>query len=116
MNTKEKIIVGPHSGIFHQNDVVAVALISILHGRNVKVIRTHDPLLLATCDYVVDVGGGEFDHDMPGGNGVREGAIPSSHYASAGLVWKKYSDDILNFAVALMNLFTMQLRKSLKIS
>lgn len=95
MNTKKKITIGTHSGIFHQDDVVAVALLSILHGNNVTVKRTRDPNILATCDYVVDVGGGELDHHMPGGNGKREGTIPSSNYASAGLVWKKYSDDIL---------------------
>ena len=91
MNTN-KIIIGTHNGIFHQDDVVAVALLSILHGNNITVKRTRDVNILSTCDYVVDVGGGELDHHLPGGNGVRENNIP---YASAGLVWKKYSYDIL---------------------
>ncbi len=92
MNTNKRISVGTHSGIFHQDEVVAVALLSILHNSNVKVKRSRDPIILNTCDYLVDVGGGEFDHHMPGGNGCRENNTP---YASAGLVWKKYSHDIL---------------------
>lgn len=92
MNTKKKITIGTHNDIFHQNDVVAVALLSIIHGNNVTVKRTRDPNILVTCDYVVDVGGGEFDHHMPGKNGVRENSTP---YASSGLVWEKFAYDIL---------------------
>ena len=93
----EKISIGTHNGIFHQDEVVAIALLSIIHGISLNVRRTRDPEILATCDYVVDIGGGEFDHHMPGKNGFRKSNSSTKPiaYASAGLVWKKYSHDIL---------------------
>ena len=93
MNTNKKIIIGTHDGIFHQDEVVAIALLSLFIGSDFEIIRTRNSQLLASCDYVVDVGGGEFDHHMPGGNGTRIDGVP---YASAGLVWKKYATNILS--------------------
>lgn len=92
MNTNKKITIGTHNGIFHQDEVVAIALLSIIHGTNIDIKRTRNLDVLSTCDFVVDVGDGEFDHHMPDGNGARDNGVA---YASAGLVWKKYSYDIL---------------------
>lgn len=92
MYSSKKISVGTHNGIFHLDELVAVALISILHGGNVSVIRTRDLNTLKLCDIVVDVGGGPYDHHMPGGNGKRESGTP---YASAGLVWQAFGEQIL---------------------
>lgn len=93
MYSSKKISVGTHNGIFHYDEVIAVALISILHGGNITVVRTRNLNTLNLCDIVVDVGGGIFDHHMPGGNGKRESGTP---YASAGLVWQAYGNQILN--------------------
>lgn len=92
MNTKNMITVGTHNGIFHQDEVVAIALIYLLYGDTVTVKRTRNPKILSRCDLVVDVGGGEFDHHMPGGNGVRANNIP---YASAGLIWRHIGQNVL---------------------
>ena len=92
MYNSKNILIGTHNGIFHYDELIAVALISILHGGNISVIRTREPSTLKFCDIVVDVGGGIYDHHMPGGNGKRESGTP---YASAGLVWQAFGDQIL---------------------
>ena len=93
MNTKKVITVGTHNGIFHQDEVVAVALLFTLYGDCISVKRTRNLRVLNNCDIVVDVGGGEFDHHLPGGNGIRKSGTP---YASAGLVWKSFGKNILS--------------------
>lgn len=49
---------GTHDGTFHADEVTACALL-ILFGQidKDKVVRTRDPQLLGTCEYVCDVGG-----------------------------------------------------------
>jgi uncharacterized UPF0160 family protein len=91
-----------HNGNFHADDVFAVAtlLLVLEHSdfsgwRNAHphIIRTRDPEIIKTGDFIVDVGGdyneenNHFDHHQVGGAGVRSNGIP---YASFGLVWKKY--------------------------
>ena len=93
MYSSKNISVGTHNGIFHYDELIAVALISILHDGNISVVRTRDTKVLRNCDIVVDVGGGIYDHHMPGGNGKRESGTP---YASAGLIWQAFGDHILN--------------------
>lgn len=92
MYSSKKISVGTHNGIFHYDELISIALISILHAGKVTVVRTRDPNVLKACDIVVDVGGGIFDHHMPGGNEKRESGTP---YASSGLVWQAFGDEIL---------------------
>ncbi|MCE9517420.1 MYG1 family protein [Candidatus Nomurabacteria bacterium] len=90
--TKKKILV-THNGTFHADDVFATATLSLLLDGNIKVIRTRDPKIIASADYVYDVGGeynlykNLFDHHQKGGAGKRENGIP---YAAFGLVWKSY--------------------------
>ncbi len=50
--------VGTHDGPFHADEVTACALLALV-GRidPHKIRRTRDPKVLATCDYVCDVGG-----------------------------------------------------------
>ena len=93
---KEKnLYVGTHNGIFHCDEVVAVAILSILNkDANVRVIRSRDLKHLAeNTDLLVDVGGGEFDHHQKGGNGARENGIK---YASAGLIWREYGQELIS--------------------
>lgn len=67
--TKQLRTVGTHDGSFHGDEVTACALLVIagLVGKD-KIIRTRDPELLKTCQFVCDVGGiynpelGLFDH------------------------------------------------------
>lgn len=93
MYSSKQISVGTHNGIFHYDEVVAIALISILHNGNISVVRSRNPNALKLCDIVVDVGGGIFDHHMPGGNGCRDSG---TSYASAGLIWQAYGPQILS--------------------
>ncbi|MBI5400913.1 MAG: MYG1 family protein [Candidatus Yonathbacteria bacterium] len=92
---KKKIVT--HSGNFHTDEVFACAVLSLLHEGAVEIVRSRDPEVWATGDYVVDVGGeydpahGSFDHHQIGGAGVRENGIP---YSSYGLVWKEYGEKI----------------------
>ncbi|MDO8508075.1 MAG: MYG1 family protein [Nanoarchaeota archaeon] len=90
MKTIEKIAV--HEGIFHADDVFAVAILKLIYP-SAKIIRTRNEKILKKSDIRVDVGrnydheNGNFDHHQQGGAGERENKIP---YASAGLIWKHY--------------------------
>ena len=86
-----------HGGSFHADDVFAVAAFQLLLGKeNVEVIRTRDDEVIATGDYVVDVGGvydhetKRYDHHQPGAL-LRESGIP---YAGFGLMWLHYGEEI----------------------
>ncbi len=93
---KNKILV-THNSTFHADDLFATATLSIINKGHIKVIRTRDPELMKTADYVYDVGGiydpsiNRFDHHQKGGAGQRENGIP---YASFGLVWKTYGEQL----------------------
>lgn len=84
-----------HSGNFHADEVFACAALSILNEGNVEVIRSRDPEVWATGDYVVDVGGvydpatDRYDHHQVGGAGAHENGTA---YSSFGLVWKQYGE------------------------
>lgn len=79
--------VGTHDGIFHADDVLAVALLKVVyHNYEVVVLRTRDEVLLSTCDILVDVGkkyDGEkyFDHHQD-----------SELECSASLLWKAVAE------------------------
>lgn len=94
---KHKKILVTHNGTFHADDLFATATLSILNNGNVKVIRTRDPKVIETGDYVYDVGGeyiperNRFDHHQRGGSGKRENGIP---YAAFGLVWRAFGEKI----------------------
>jgi len=94
---KKKKVCITHNGTFHADDLFATATLSILNNGNIKIIRTRDPEVIKTGYYIYDVGGendpenNKFDHHQKGGGGVRENGIP---YASFGLVWKKYGEQI----------------------
>src|SRR3989344_1599620 len=96
MNEKKPLII-THSGNFHADDVLAVAALDILVGGDYILIRTRDPEVVKTGDYVVDVGGeydparNRFDHHQEGGAGLRDNDIP---YSSLGLVWETYGEKI----------------------
>ncbi len=95
---EKKIRIITHSGTFHADELLAVAALEIyLAGKPYEVIRTRDPNIIETGDFVVDVGSiydpatNRFDHHQHGGAGARENGIP---YSSFGLVWKHYGEAI----------------------
>lgn len=94
----QKVRIVTHNSKFHTDDIFAVATLSLILGEeNIEVIRTRDPEIIKTGDYVVDVGGvydfetKRFDHHQEGGAGKRENSIP---YASFGLVWKHFGEKV----------------------
>lgn len=105
---KKPITVATHNGSFHADDVFAVATLSIWaekQDRRLEVIRTRDKTLIDKADIVVDVGdkydpeNKRFDHHQRGGAGARSVGNPTTSgpsipYASFGLVWKHYGDEI----------------------
>ncbi|MCC6781439.1 MAG: MYG1 family protein [Planctomycetes bacterium] len=74
------VLCGTHSGGFHADDVLALALIREFHDREASVVRTRDLGVLARCDLVFDVGGefdparGRFDHHQAEYRGDRSSA------------------------------------------
>ncbi|HEX8788659.1 MAG TPA: MYG1 family protein [Telluria sp.] len=89
MNT---MLIVTHGGKFHADDAWAVATLKVLYP-DADLVRTRDPAIIATADFVIDVGGvwdpatGRFDHHQKGFSGARQSGVP---YASAGLVWRDY--------------------------
>lgn len=95
---QDKIKVVTHSGIFHADDIFAVATLLLhLDNKEVIVVRSREKSIIESGDYVVDVGlvynenKNMFDHHQLGGAGVRANGIA---YASFGLVWKKFGLDL----------------------
>lgn len=85
-----------HNGIYHPDDIFAAATLELYlesRGERSTLIRTRDESIIATADFVCDVGGvydpltQRFDHHQIGGAGTRPNGI---QYASFGLVWKQY--------------------------
>lgn len=89
-------VIGVHDKMYHSDDTVATAILYLLHqNEKIIVVRSKDIDKLNMCDIIVDIGGGEFDHHMPGFNLKRTNGIT---YASAGLVWQKFGKQvIINF-------------------
>ncbi len=85
-----------HDSRFHTDDVFAVATLLLLLGE-AEVVRSRDPEIQKTADYLVDTGmeydpsHQHFDHHQAQGAGERENGIP---YASFGLVWKEYGEKL----------------------
>jgi len=94
--------IGIHNGLFHADDVFALAVLT-LAGEAGEVVRTRDPELLAACDLRVDVGrrydpaAGDYDHHQEGGAGERANGL---RYASFGLIWKQYGINVAGSATA----------------
>lgn len=93
--------IATHSGSFHADDVFGVAVLTAVFPDH-EVVRTRDEALIATADFVVDVGGrwdppaGRFDHHQREFDGARtrqaaDGSVERAEgYASAGLVWREF--------------------------
>lgn len=97
---KGTITIWTHSGVFHADDVFAVAMINIMaasQGYVTKVSRSRQPVKHAM--FVLDVGGKYepdndwFDHHQKDGVPIRDNGIK---YATAGMVWLKYGLHIVD--------------------
>lgn len=93
--------IATHNGRFHSDDVFALAAFWLLLGKDkVTIIRTRDEAIIATAEYVVDVGQ-VYDHEQKRydhhqlGAPVRENGIP---YAGFGLMWRHYGEAICGSA------------------
>ena len=90
---EQRIVIGTHSGIFHSDEVLAVAMLCLYNDdKEIVIKRSRDAEELKKCNILVDIGEGAYDHHQPGGNGKRENGIP---YASAGLVWKDVGKEVI---------------------
>ena len=98
LKKRKKLIT--HNGSFHSDDIFATATLLLMlekNGERAKIIRTRDPKIIASGDFIYDIGGGYdvdknlFDHHQVGGAGKRENGI---EYSSFGLVWKKFGEEI----------------------
>ena len=90
---RNALIIGTHNGVFHADELVACAMLCLHYPNDsLRILRTRDDAMLSQCDICVDIGGGAFDHHMPGFNKKRENGIP---YASAGLVWKEFGESLI---------------------
>ncbi len=96
----KKVQVATHSGIFHADEVFALAVLKMVFeksNKEIEIIRTRDLDKIASADIVVDVGGEHkaskkrFDHHQKGRAGERKNGIP---YAAFGLVWKAFGKKI----------------------
>ena len=97
---KKKKVIVTHSGSFHTDDVFAAATLTLWldqQGERYTIIRSREPQVIATADYVFDVGGeydharGRYDHHQPEGAGEHDNGIA---YAAFGLVWKHYGLEV----------------------
>jgi len=97
-----RVLCATHDGIFHADDVVSFALLTLLHRflpgfPTPQLTRTRDPKVLGEQHIVFDVGGEyevvrahnvyRLDHHQRGGAGLRPNGVP---YAAAGLMWKTF--------------------------
>jgi len=81
--------IGTHNGTFHADEVLAISILRKLYPE-AQIIRTRELNVLETCDIVVDVAGGRYDHHIVE-NEVRDNNIP---YAASGLVWRDFGPQI----------------------
>lgn len=88
--------IATHNGSYHTDEIFAVAaLLKKFPGS--EIIRSREESVIKSADIAVDVGLEydplrlKFDHHMPGGVNGRENGIP---FASFGLVWKEYGEEI----------------------
>lgn len=97
-NPKCSLHFGMHSGMFHCDEVVGIAILEMAHlGMDAQLVRTRDLEMLKQLDIVIDIGGGMFDHHMAGFNLCR---ATGEKYASAGLVWQAFAEKAIKNAMA----------------
>lgn len=106
---KDAKIIAVHDGIFHADEIFAIALLSIIF--EIAIVRSRDPERLKTADMRVDVGGiynpdtEDFDHHQAGFN-ERHKSPNSFKYdegplrSGFGLVFLKYGKQAIKKLIA----------------
>ena len=90
---RDCFVIGTHNGVFHSDEVVAIAILCLLHNHEkITIVRSRNIEVLRKCDICVDVGEGEYDHHKPGFDLKRNSGIT---YASAGLIWKDFGNQVV---------------------
>lgn len=85
----KKIVI--HNGVFHADEVMAVAILQLAYvTEDMSIKRTRDLNEFEDADFVIDVGGrfdgiNYFDHHQNTFTLTRNNGIP---YSSAGLIWR----------------------------
>ena len=93
---RKKPLMAVHDGAFHADDCTAYSIMKHLHP-SLELVRTRDPEVIATADYVMDVGGEydnitKFDHHQKSFTEKRNDEF-NTKYAAAGLTWRKFGKD-----------------------
>jgi uncharacterized UPF0160 family protein len=97
VSTLNSCVIATHDGVFHADDVLAVATLMIVYP-GAGIIRTRDAARLDRADVVVDVGGVydpgrfRFDHHQRGRAGARDNGIL---FSSFGLIWRHYASRVM---------------------
>ena len=81
---KEDNMVFTHSGTFHADEVFATAILNIVIGVSLTVVRL--PYVPGFAEFVYDIGEGAYDHHQKNKE-YRKNGIP---YAACGLVWRSF--------------------------
>lgn len=93
-NRNDVIVIGTHNGIFHSDEVLACAILCLIHNNcNINILRSRNLSELKNCDICIDIGGGQYDHHQPG---FSERRPTGEKYASAGLIWKDYGNQLIS--------------------
>lgn len=101
MNILQNFKIVTHNGIFHTDEVLAIAMYKIMvFNKNIEIIRTRDPNIIKNADVLIDVGGiydsslSKFDHHQRDFNEFfLESKI--TKLSSAGLVYFHYGTAII---------------------
>lgn len=97
-----------HSGTFHADEVMATVILLNKFG-SMKLFRSTKPQ--NSKAFIYDVGFGKFDHHGIDFDETRENGIK---YASCGLIWKAFGNDIVfKLNVEDVNLFMQSIDKNL---
>ena len=100
---EKKIFIVTNSGVFHSDEIVSIALFKILYG-NLNVIRTRDEGMMASADYVINVG--EVYNSKEGLYDYHQ--FQGDHYlyglSSAGLVWRDVREEFKNKGYELVDI------------
>jgi len=109
-NTSKNLkIVGTHSGCFHADEVLSIAMIKYIpEFSNMWVIRSRNKEILEKADILVDVGGKyipenfRFDHHMKEFTHVHDETYKIK-MSSAGLIYKHFGKAIIENILRILN-------------
>lgn len=100
INPAFKVHIGTHSGTFHCDEILAIAMLRVLpEYKDAAVVRTRDKEILAKCDIVVDVGAEynpeehRYDHHQRGFEETMDDH--KTKLSSSGLIYKHFGKRVM---------------------